>query len=120
MIKVVIERRTKEGLLNIEKPKVGDIARGNGASLFALLHEGRAAAMKHPGYITGETLVDTDDSSHILVVSSWQSLKDWEDFKASEVRVSIDKRMEPLLAEPPKFRTYRYLSYEQAIKEAKG
>jgi len=103
MIKVVIERRLKEG-----------------ARIFNLLREGRAAAMKHPGYITGETLLDTEDTSHILVISSWQSLRDWDDFRKSDVRVNIDKRLEPFLAGPPQFHTYRYLSYEQAIRETKA
>ena len=97
MIRVIIERHAKEGL-----------------RLLTLLREIRAEAMKQPGYISGETLVDTEDSSGLIVISSWESLKDWKAWHASEVRVKLDQRIESLLVEPARVRTYRYLSYRRA------
>jgi heme-degrading monooxygenase HmoA len=61
MIRVIIERRLKRG---------EDIA--------PLLRQLRAAAMLHRGYITGETLVSTEDKSTITVISTWRSLEDWQ------------------------------------------
>ena len=52
VIKVIIERQVKKG-----------------ENLAPLLRELRATAIHQPGYVTGETLVDTEDSSNIVVVS---------------------------------------------------
>ena len=51
MIKVIIERKVKKG---------EDISR--------LLRELRATAIYEPGYVTGETLVNAEDNSSIVVV----------------------------------------------------
>jgi len=117
MIKVIMEHRAKEEVIKMEKLKGGDSVRADGARLFSLFEEGRAASIRHPGHISAETLVDAQDPCHILVISSWQSLDEWEHFKSSEARVSVHKQMEPFLVEPPKFHTYRYLSYERARRQ---
>ncbi len=97
MIRVIIERHAKDSL-----------------HLLTSLREVRAEAMKQPGYISGETLVDTEDSSVIIVISTWQNLKDWRAWHASEARAKLDQRIQPLLVEPTRIRTYRYLSYRKA------
>jgi len=96
MVRVIIERRAKEG-----------------KSLLAPLREIREVAMKQSGYISGETLVCTEDSSVIMVISTWESFKDWKAWQKSEKRAKLDERIEPLLLEPPKVRVYRYLSYRK-------
>ncbi len=97
MIRVIIERHAKDSL-----------------RLLAALREIRAEAMKQPGYISGETLVDAEDNTVIIVISTWQSLKDWKAWHASEARAKLDQRIQPLLVEPTRIRTYRYLSYRRA------
>jgi len=94
MIKVIIERQAKEA-----------------EHLLSLLREIRAAAMKQPGYISGETLVSTEDNSSFVVISTWQSLKDWKAWDKSEGRARLEKRIEQLLVKAPEVRVYRYLSY---------
>ena len=59
MIKVIIERHVKES-----------------EHLSPLLRELRVAAMNQPGYITGETLVSTEDKSIFTVISTWRGLDD--------------------------------------------
>ena len=103
MIRVIIERQAKEGV-----------------RLLALLRDIRAEAMKQPGYISGETLVNTDDNSDIIVISTWQNLKDWKAWEASEARAKLDKQIKPLLTEKAKVRTYRYLSYRKTNGEDVG
>ena len=98
MIRVFIERHVKEG-----------------QRLLPLLRELRATAMQQPGYVTGETLVSTEDSSIITVISTWQSLKDWRAWETSEARAKLDQQIEPLLVEKPKVATYRYLSYQKTV-----
>lgn len=96
MIKVIIERQA-----------------GDGTRLLRLLRDIRVEAMKQPGYISGETLVDTEDSSAIVAISTWESLNDWRAWETSDTRAKLEKQIEALLVKEPKVRTYRYLSYQE-------
>ena len=98
MVRVVIERRLKEG-------KKGD--------LLPLLRELRTAAMHHPGYITGETLASTEDSSIISTLSTWKSLDDWKAWEKSETRKNLYKKIELLLAGKPKVTVYQVMATEE-------
>ncbi len=95
MIRVIIERHLKEG-----------------ARLSDLLRELRVAAMQYPGYITGETLVDTKDKSLVAVVSTWHSLEDWRTWEKSETRARLYRQIEPLLMGKPKVRIFRIIATE--------
>ena len=97
MIRVVIQRHLKEG---------------KKANLMPLLRELRAAAMSQPGYITGETLANTGDSSVISVLSTWQSLEDWKAWEKSEPRIRLYKQIESLLAEKPQVSVYQVVATE--------
>jgi len=98
MIKVIVERHVKEG-----------------NSLPPLLREFRTAAMHQPGYITGETLVSTEDKSIVAVISTWRSLEDWKAWETSETRARLYQQIEPLLAEKPRVRTYQIMATEEKI-----
>ena len=96
MIKVIVERHVK-----------------GGENISALLRELRAAAMHRPGYITGETLVSTEDKSSVVVISTWHSLEDWKAWEVSETRAKLYQQIEPLLVEKPKVRTYQIVATEE-------
>ncbi len=96
MVRVMIERQLK----NRE-----DIGR--------LLLELRMAAMPQKGYVSGETLVSTRSDSTILVVSTWNSLKDWKAWERSEERAKINRKIEALLSKKPTVKTYQVLSTEE-------
>ena len=96
MIRVFIERKARE-------PE----------RLLIPLREIRAAAMKQRGYISGETLVSTEDNSDLVIVSTWQTLKDWKNWEKSEQRIKLEEKIKPLLAKPCTVKTYRYLSHPQ-------
>ena len=91
MVRVIIEHKTKDP-----------------AQIIEIIRELRDEAMKQPGYITGETLVNTEDASNILVISTWQNIEDWQAWDASETRIKITKQVTALLAEPYTVRTYHY------------
>ncbi|MBN2239679.1 MAG: antibiotic biosynthesis monooxygenase [Dehalococcoidales bacterium] len=78
-----------------------------------LIRELRAAAMPHPGYLGGETLVSTEDSNAITVIGSWRSIIDWENWKNSKKRVDIDRRIEPLLVAPATIEIYELIPAEE-------
>jgi heme-degrading monooxygenase HmoA len=78
-----------------------------------LLRELRAAAMPHPGYMGGETMVSTEDKHVITVMGTWRSLDAWEEWQASQERSEITKRIDSLLAAPPVVETYELKPSEE-------
>ena len=98
MIRVIIERRAKDR----EK-------------LPGLLRELRASAVHKPGYVTGETLVNTEDSSDIVVISTWNSLEAWKAWESSMERAELNEFIEPLLIEEPVVKTYQIMANEETV-----
>jgi len=98
MIRILVERHLKEG------------KRGG---LMPLLRELRAAALHHPGYVTGETLASTADPSIISVVSTWRSLEDWKAWEKTETRLKVYEKIESLLVEKPKISVYQVMAAEE-------
>jgi len=66
-------------------------------------------AMKQPGYITGETLVNTDDECNILVIATWRSSNHFNDWYTSEIRQKVNGMYPRILTEPPRIRIYSYV-----------
>lgn len=100
MIRVMIERKAKAD-----------------EALSSLLVELRVAAITHfPGYIGGETLVNTKDRADIVVLSTWQNIKDWERWASSETRVKLYERIEPLLKEKPGVRVFEVMATEHTVQ----
>jgi heme-degrading monooxygenase HmoA len=100
MIRVIIDRHAKAG-----------------EDLSALLVELRVAAITHyPGYIGGETLVNTEDGSNIVVISTWRSIEDWERWAKSETRTKLYQHIKPMLQEKPKVRIFRIMATEQTVQ----
>jgi len=73
--------------------------------------------MKQPGYISGETMVNADNRSTIMVISNWDSIKDWKAWRKLKWRVDLEKKIEPLLNEPATATIWRHLSYRKNIGE---
>lgn len=96
MIRAIIERKAKGGV-----------------NIFPRLREIRIAAVMHfQGYLGGETLVNTEDSSDIIVISSWESLADWKRWVSSKSRTELYEKIEPLLQEKPRVRTFQIVATE--------
>lgn len=93
MIKVLLER-------TIKGKNVSEIVR--------LLRQLRVKAMQQPGYISGETLHAVDDPNHYLVISTWESLKDWETWFNNPERQELHYELEKLLEIPARTRVYTY------------
>lgn len=97
MIRILIDRHLKEG-----KKK----------DFLTMLKELRAVGMQQPGFISGETLGNTEDPSNILVISTWRSLKDWKTWQKSEQRIKLYKKIEPFLVES-KVTVYEVMATEE-------
>ncbi len=100
MIRVMIERRAKVGV-----------------DLSALLVELRVAAITHfRGYIGGETLINMKDRSNV-VLSTWRSIEDWEQWANSETRTRLYEQIEPLLKEKPEVKVFEVMATEPTVRE---
>ena len=101
MIRVMIEREAKSG-----------------EDLSALLVEIRVAAITHfRGYIGGETLVNLKNKANVVVLSTWRSLEDWEQWANSETRTRLYEQIEPLLKEKPEVRVFEVMATERTTQD---
>ncbi len=90
------------------------VAEGNNAEFLGLLKKLRFRAMEQKGYISGETLVSTEDFKRVMVISTWQSLDTW---KESGERKGIDTQLEELQTEPTAYEPYVFSKYRLSVKE---
>jgi len=82
-------------------PKSG----ANGELNFVLQELGQLA-MSQPGYISGETLLSSLDTSSTLVVSQWTSMQHWQEYEISRERQGLLDRVAELLDEPAQTEVY--------------
>jgi heme-degrading monooxygenase HmoA len=76
--------------------------------LMDALRELRNEAMKQPGYITGETLVDLEDPRNVLVISTWHTVEQYNAWNKSESYTKTTRQVDLLIAEPHTERVYGY------------
>jgi len=70
------------------------------------INELRIKAMAQKGYISGETLVETEDDRKIVVMSVWSSLDQWKTWLNSNERRGFEDELIPDLEEPAKIRAF--------------
>jgi len=79
-VKIIIQRKVKDA---------------NVVELAILLKKLRALTLEQPGYISGETLNRIDNTDETMVISSWRSVEDWNNWvnnpKRTEIQGAIDK-----------------------------
>lgn len=71
-----------------------------------LLKDVRSRALKQPGYISGETLINHYDPCKITVVSTWQTIDDWIRWQESDERSAKEDQLEDLQEAPADFEIY--------------
>jgi len=71
-----------------------------------LIVELRAHAKKQPGYISGETLKCIDRPGEYLVISTWQSLDEWNRWLNSQERKIIEDKVDSITGKASKYTTY--------------
>jgi len=91
IVKVLIKRHIKEG-----KSKV----------VFRLLNKIRSNAIEQTGYISGETLFNHDDPKKLVVMSVWQSVENWLQWKKNADREAYDEEMKQYLEKPTEYDVY--------------
>jgi heme-degrading monooxygenase HmoA len=90
-IKVILYRRVPTEKANHLKP---------------LLLEMRSLALAQPGYISGETLMNADDPEEYIVISTWNTEENWNDWLKAEGRMAIQDRIDQLLGRRTMYQVY--------------
>lgn len=75
-------------------------------ALKPLLLEMRALANVQPGYVSGETLVNYDDPSEYVVLSTWQTLKDWNTWLNNDQRKELQAKVDACLGTETLYSVY--------------
>ena len=55
--------------------------KGKKNEIISLLKELRSGALQQPGYISGETLTSVEQPQTLMVISSWQDMESWQNWK---------------------------------------
>jgi heme-degrading monooxygenase HmoA len=74
--------------------------------LLPLIKELRILTTKQEGYISGETLDRVDKPGQSLVISTWQSVEDWNNWVNSAARKAIQENIDELLGEKTEYELY--------------
>ncbi len=78
----------------------------NVIELTVLLKKLRSLTLNQPGYIYGETLRRIDQPDECIVISTWRSLQDWENWLKNEERISIQSEIDLLLGKDTEYAVY--------------
>lgn len=78
----------------------------NTPQILSLLNKIRSFAMNQPGYISGETLMQSEFSENMAVICTWQSMQDWHAWKSSEERKNYEAMLEIYQTRPTEYEEY--------------
>lgn len=76
--------------------------------LLPLVKELRILTIQQSGYISGETLQRIDKPGETVVVSTWESTEDWNQWVNSPERAAIQKKIDVLLGKETTYEIYSH------------
>lgn len=82
------------------------IADTNIIELTVLLKQLRGLTLNQPGYVSGETLKRIDKQGESMVISTWSSIEDWNNWVNNERRMVIQTKIDMLLGEETEYAIY--------------
>jgi len=60
-------------------------------------------AIRAPGFISGEALIDTQNSLHRFILCNWRSLHDWQQWEQSTERKDMMSKLNLMFEKEEKF-----------------
>jgi len=78
----------------------------NAAQLAILLKKLRALTLEQPGYLSGETFNRIDKKDECMVISTWRSVEDWNNWVNNPKRTEIQTIIDQLLGEETEYAIY--------------
>ena len=82
------------------------VSEGKVPELTVLLKRLRSVTLMQPGYISGQTLKRLDQPGETMVISTWRSIEDWNDWVKNDKRISIQKEIDDLLGSETEYEVY--------------
>ena len=73
---------------------------GREAELRRALEQMRVEALNQPGYVSGETLRCPSDPSLWVVISTWETMADWQRWAQGPERMEFESRIAHLVETP--------------------
>lgn len=101
-IKILIHRKIKPG----SEKELGEAVR-----------ELRSKAIHAQGYVSGETLRSIEDPSVHLVISTWNSIQDWNNWFNTPERKALEQKIDAIVEEPTKITSFEYASFPVNLGE---
>ena len=83
-----------------------DVQDNNFAELNVLLKNLRALTLNQPGYISGKTLQRIDKPNESMVISTWRSVGDWNNWVNNAKRLELQKKIDELLGHETDYAVY--------------
>jgi len=80
--------------------------KGKRNEIFALFKRFRSAVLNQPGYISGETLTEDNDPQHMLVISTWEDMESWHNWKQSNERKEFEAMLQLLQEGQTEYKEY--------------
>ncbi len=80
--------------------------KGKKNEIISLLKELRSGALQQSGYISGETLTSTEHPQTLMVISSWQDMESWQNWKENNTRITLDKMLESYQEEATEYQEF--------------
>jgi heme-degrading monooxygenase HmoA len=77
--------------------------------LTELLKRLRSFSLAQPGYVYGETLARQDNPEEYLVISTWRSIEDWNNWMNNPQRVEVQQEIDQLLGEQTEYAVYEHV-----------
>lgn len=76
--------------------------------IIPLFRQMRQLATSQQGYISGETLRNYNDPEEFMVISTWQSTADWEQWLKSTDRREVQDKIDALLGGSTHYDVFHY------------
>ncbi len=80
--------------------------KGKKNEIISLLKELRSGALQQSGYVSGETLTSTEHPQTLMVISSWQDMESWQQWKENNIRITLDKMLESYQEEATEYQEF--------------
>lgn len=77
-----------------------------GIELSLLLQKLRGLTLNQPGYVSGETLRRIDSTDEWMVISTWRSVEDWNNWVNDDRRRVVQAEIDALLGTETEYAIY--------------
>ena len=82
------------------------VPENNIPELTILLKRLRSVTLMQPGYISGQTLKRLDKVNECMVISSWRSVEDWNNWVNNRKRIALQDEIDRLLGQQTEYSVY--------------